>query len=40
MSAIFDRLTALFQQGHTREFDDLLSDSRFADASRTATAAE
>ncbi|MGY8973994.1 MAG: CoA pyrophosphatase [Sphingomonadales bacterium] len=39
MSAIFDRLTALFQQGHTREFDDLLSDSRFADASRTADAA-
>ncbi|MBL4719117.1 MAG: CoA pyrophosphatase [Erythrobacter sp.] len=39
MSAIFDRLTTLFQQGHTREFDDLLSDSRFADASRTADAA-
>jgi 8-oxo-dGTP pyrophosphatase MutT (NUDIX family) len=39
MSAIFDRLTALFQQGHTREFDDLLSDSRFADANRTADAA-
>ncbi|MEH6722435.1 MAG: CoA pyrophosphatase [Qipengyuania sp.] len=39
MSTIFDRLTALFQQGHTREFDDLLSDSRFADASRTADAA-
>ncbi|UYH55303.1 CoA pyrophosphatase [Qipengyuania sp. SS22] len=39
MSAIFDRLTALFQQGHTREFDDLLSDSRFADATRTADAA-
>ena len=39
MSAIFDRLTALFQQGHTREFDDLLSDRRFADARRTADAA-
>ena len=39
MSAIFDRLTRLFEDGHTRDLDDLLTDSRFADADRTADAA-
>ncbi|MBX7541091.1 CoA pyrophosphatase [Qipengyuania sphaerica] len=39
MSAIFDRLTELFEQGHSREVADLLSDARFADLDRTADAA-
>ena len=39
MSAIFDRLTRLFEDGHARDLDDLLTDSRFADADRTADAA-
>ncbi len=39
MSAIFDRLTRLFEHGHSRDMADLMSDSRFADAERTADAA-
>ena len=39
MSAIFDRLTRLFEHGHSRDMTDLMSDSRFADAERTADAA-
>ena len=39
MSAIFDRLTALFEQGHSRDVGDLMSDARFADLDRTADAA-
>lgn len=39
MSALFDRLQALFEHGHAQEFDDLMSDARFADARRTADAA-
>ncbi|EDL48901.1 CoA pyrophosphatase [Erythrobacter sp. SD-21] len=39
MSALFDRLTQLFEQGHAREVDGLLSDARFADLDRTADAA-
>ena len=39
MSAIFDRLTRLFDHGHSRDMTDLMSDSRFADLDRTADAA-
>ena len=39
MTALFDRLTGLFERGHARELDGLLSDARFADADRTADAA-
>ena len=39
MSALFDRLSALFEAGHARGTLDLLSDERFADADRTADAA-
>ena len=39
MSDLFDRLTDLFQQGHARDVDGLLSDARFADLDRTADAA-
>ncbi|AKM07233.1 CoA pyrophosphatase [Pelagerythrobacter marensis] len=39
MSALFDRLQTLFEQGHRAEIPDLLSDERFADADRTADAA-
>jgi 8-oxo-dGTP pyrophosphatase MutT (NUDIX family) len=39
MSAIFDRLTQLFEQGHARDIGELMSDSRFADLDRTADAA-
>ncbi|MAW90894.1 MAG: CoA pyrophosphatase [Altererythrobacter sp.] len=39
MSAIFERLTDLFTQGHARHFDDLLTDASFADLDRTADAA-
>lgn len=39
MSALFDRLQALFEQGHRADIPDLLSDERFADAERTADAA-
>lgn len=39
MSALFDRLARLFADGHARGDLDLLSDSRFADAERSAEAA-
>ena len=39
MSSLFHRLTDLFEQGHSREVDGLLSDARFADLDRTADAA-
>lgn len=39
MSALFDHLSDAFERGHAREIPDLLSDARFADASRTAEAA-
>ena len=39
MSALFDRLSALFEAGHRRTIPDLLSDERFAIAERTAQAA-
>ncbi|WP_375289357.1 CoA pyrophosphatase [Qipengyuania sp.] len=39
MSALFDRLSQLFEQGHARDVGELLSDRRFADAGRTADAA-
>lgn len=39
MSVLFDRLTRLFEDGHAREPDELLSDERFADSGRTAEAA-
>ena len=39
MSAVFDRLTQLFEQGHARDVGELMSDSRFADLDRTADAA-
>jgi 8-oxo-dGTP pyrophosphatase MutT (NUDIX family) len=39
MSALRDRLTRLFEDGHARGAIDLLSDERFADAARTAEAA-
>ena len=39
MSALFDRLARLFAEGHARSQLDLLSDSRFAEAERTADAA-
>ncbi|HEU4819791.1 MAG TPA: CoA pyrophosphatase [Qipengyuania sp.] len=39
MSALFDRLARLFEDGHAQETIDLLSDERFADATSTADAA-
>ena len=39
MSELFDRLAALFEQGHAADIPNLLSDARFADAERTADAA-
>lgn len=36
---LFDRLARLFEDGHAQDGIDLLSDSRFADAGRTAEAA-
>ena len=39
MTALFDRLARLFEDGHARGELDLLSDSRFADLDRTADAA-
>ena len=39
MSAIFERLTDLFTQGHERDVADLLTDASFADLDRTADAA-
>mgnify|MGYP002778627013 FL=1 len=39
MSALFDRLSQLFSEGHARDPGPLLSDERFADVERTADAA-
>ena len=39
MSAIFDRLVQLFEQGHAQDVGPLMSDARFADLDRTADAA-
>ena len=39
MSAIFNRLTTLFEQGHARDVGTLMTDVRFADLDRTADAA-
>ncbi|MGI8944009.1 MAG: CoA pyrophosphatase [Qipengyuania sp.] len=39
MSALFERLKQLFDGGHAREVEGLLSDRRFADLDRTADAA-
>ncbi len=39
MSALYDRLSHLFDRGHQREIPDVLSDARFAQAGRTAEAA-
>ena len=39
MSAIFDRLVRLFEQGHAQDVGPLMSDARFADLDRTADAA-
>lgn len=39
MSALFDRLTTLFEAGHRDPIPDLLTDERFAIAERTADAA-
>ncbi len=39
MSAQFERLSRLFEHGHAREVDGLMTDIRFADAERTADAA-
>lgn len=39
MSALFDRMAGLFAEGHRADIPDLMSDARFADASRTADAA-
>ncbi|UOR15447.1 CoA pyrophosphatase [Qipengyuania aquimaris] len=39
MSSLFYRLTDLFEQGHARDVEGLLSDARFADLDRTADAA-
>ncbi|WP_209347116.1 CoA pyrophosphatase [Pontixanthobacter sp. CEM42] len=39
MSALFDRLSDLFERGHQEDIPDLISDERFAVAERTADAA-
>ena len=39
MSALHNRLSQLFEQGHDRDIDDLMTDARFAIAERTADAA-
>ncbi|MEW4448501.1 CoA pyrophosphatase [Qipengyuania sp. JC766] len=39
MSALFDRLTCLFEEGHGQDLSDLLTDIRFADAARSTDAA-
>jgi len=39
MSALFDRLSHLFDHGHREHIPDLLTDARFADLDRTANAA-
>ncbi len=39
MSALFDHLSRLFEEGHRRDIPDLLSDERFVQSDRTAEAA-
>lgn len=39
MSALFDQLSALFEEGHRREIPDLLSDARFVRGERQTPAA-
>ena len=39
MSAQFEKLKRLFDEGHARDVGELMSDSRFADLDRTADAA-
>ena len=39
MSALFERLTRLFAEGHARDVGELLTDARFADAEHSAAAA-
>ena len=39
MTALFDRLSDVFERGHANPVDELLSDTRFAQADRTADAA-
>ncbi len=39
MSALFDRLSDLFERGHRSDIPDLMTDARFAVAERTADAA-
>ncbi|MCP5384450.1 MAG: CoA pyrophosphatase [Sphingomonadaceae bacterium] len=39
MSALFEKLARLFEDGHGRDIPDLMNDVRFADADRTADAA-
>ncbi len=39
MSALFDRLTELFERGHRLAIDDLMTDARFATVDETADAA-
>lgn len=39
MSALFERMTQMFHEGHKRNLPDLLSDARFAGSERTAHAA-
>lgn len=39
LSALFDRLTALFEEGHAREVDGLVTDIRFTDPASATPAA-
>lgn len=39
MSALFDRLSALFEEGHARDIPDLLNDAKFAKGGRQTPAA-
>ena len=39
MNSLYDRLKRLFDEGHAEDIADLLTDTRFADADRTADAA-
>lgn len=39
MADLFDRLAALFEEGHRRDIPDLMNDARFADSDRQTPAA-
>ncbi|MEP5937283.1 MAG: CoA pyrophosphatase [Erythrobacter sp.] len=39
MTALFDRLSHLFERGHREPLDDLITDARFAQSERSAAAA-